>query len=199
MRNIKERIAAGEKRKSRRVGAVQKKTLLLLLGGFALACTRSLNKQWKIIGDMKQEWKEINRQTAERALASLYASKLIDAHQNNDGTFTIVLNEKGQKRALTYNLGAMCIKQPEKWDGLWRVVSFDIPENIRDARNSLRNRLLNLGFFELQQSLLVHPYECYDEIEYITELYDLRPHIRFMRAGHIDNEIRLKKFFRLPL
>ncbi|MDP3661468.1 MAG: hypothetical protein Q8R17_01270 [bacterium] len=198
MRNIKERIAAGKKGKGRRVGAVQQKTLLLLLGGFALACTRSLNKQWKIIGDMKQEWKKINRQTAERALASLYDSKLIDARQNNDCTFTIVLNEKGQKRALTYNLGAMRIKQPEKWDGLWRVVSFDIPENIRDARDSLRNRLLNLGFFELQQSFLVHPYECYDEIEYITELYDLRPHVRFMRAGYIDNEIRLKKFFRLP-
>ena len=199
MRNIKERIAARKKVRWRRVGAVQKKMLLLLLGGFALACTRSLNKQWKIAGDMQNELKKINRQTAERAVASLYESKLVDAHQNNDGTFTVVLSEKGQKRALTYNLGAMRIKQPAKWDGLWRVVSFDVPEKIRDARDSLRNRLLNLGFFELQQSILVHPFECYDEIEYITELYDLRPHVRFMRAIHIDNETHIKNFFRLPV
>lgn len=147
---------------------------------------------------MRSEWKEISKRAAERAIAVLYETKLIDACKNTDGTFTMILNEKGKRRALTYNLANMEIAKPQKWDGVWRVVCFDIPEDIREARDSLRTHLLNLGFFELQQSVLVHPFECYDEIEYLTELYDLRSHVRFMRSHHIDNELDLKRFFRIP-
>ena len=109
----------------------------------------------------------------------------------------MILSEEGKKRALTYNLGTMHIAIPEKWDGSWRVVLFDIPEENRDARDSLRTRLLNLGFFELQRSVLVHPFECRDEVEFLIELGDIRPYVRYMRAHHIDNEPHLKRFFRL--
>ncbi|TSC83611.1 MAG: phenylacetic acid degradation operon negative regulatory protein [Parcubacteria group bacterium Gr01-1014_17] len=183
--------------KRKKVGAMQQKILLLLLGGVALACARTVGEQWKILTEMGKEWKHIKRQRVERAIAALYESRLVDMRRSDDGTFTLVLNEDGKKRALSYNLGNMHIAQPETWDEIWRVVLFDIPEEKRSARDALRTHLLNLGFFELQRSVLVHPFECRDEIDFLIELNEVRPYVRFMRAHHIDNEPHLKRFFRL--
>ncbi len=184
-------------RPKHRVGPVQRKILLLLLGGLALGCSGSPSTSWKIIRAMHKEWRDVNKQNAERAIAVLYKTKLIEARKDEGGTVTMVLSDNGKKRALTYNLGTMQIKKPETWDGNWRVVLFDIPEEKRGARDSLRTRLLNLGFFELQRSVLVHPYECRDEIEFLIEMGDIRPYVRYMRAHHIDNEPHLKRFFRI--
>ena len=183
--------------KKKKVGAIQQKILLLLLGGVALACAGTVGKQWKILTEMGKEWKQIKKQRVERAIAALYESRLVDLRRSDDGTFTLVLNEDGKKRALSYNLAKMHIATPEKWDRYWRVVLFDIPEEKRAARDSFRTHLLNLGFFELQRSVLVHPFECRDEIDFLIELGDVRPHVRYMRAHHIDNEPHLKRFFRL--
>lgn len=184
-------------RNKHRVGAVQQRILLLLLGGLALGCSHSPRTSWKIIRAVHREWKDINKQSAKRALTALYESRLIATHKNRDDTMTVTLSDNGRKRALTYNLATMQIKQPLEWDKLWRIVSFDIPEEKHEVRDVLRSCLLNLGFFELQQSILVHPFECWDEIEYLAGLYDVRPYIRFIRATYIDNEPRLRKFFRL--
>ena len=184
-------------RSGHRVGAMQRKILLLLLGGFALGCSGSPRTSWKIIRGLQAEFKEINKQNAERAVAALYESKLLEAHKNKDGSFTMMLSDKGKKRALTYDLGKMKIKVPDAWDGEWRVVLFDVPEDERGARDALRDRLFNLGFHELQKSAWIHPFECRDEIEFLTELYNLRPYVRFLQARHIDNEAYIKQFFRL--
>lgn len=56
------------------------------------------------------------------------------------------------------NLGRELI-QPEfdesKWDGKWRIVMFDIPENKRGVRDLLRRRLKVWGFKNWQQSIWI--------------------------------------------
>ena len=34
-----------------------------------------------------------------------------------------------QKKLVEYNIDDMEIKKPKKWDGKWRIISFDIPKN----------------------------------------------------------------------
>ena len=91
----------------------------------------------------------------------------------------------------------MKIKKPVQWDNKWRVVVFDIPEKIKKAREAVRECLKNLGFYEFQKSVFVHPYNCKDEIEYLIEFYDLRKFIRFIVAESLDNELHIKKHFGL--
>lgn len=191
MRNIKERI---EKR-TVRVGSMQKKVLLLLQGGIALSCARTLGKQWKVLQELGGEWKKIDRQRVNRAITSLYESNLVGAQRNADGTFTLQLREGGKKRALTYNAHRMKIERPTKWDELWRLVSFDIPEDERSARDSLREHLLNLGFYEMHRSFFIHAFPCRDEIDYLVELYDVKKYVRFITAVEIDTALELRKFF----
>src|SRR3989338_9411810 len=139
-KNIRDRLA---RYKERRMGIVKKRVLLLLFGGLSLGLSGSPRTSWKIIGGMTKEWKELSRQAAERAVNSLYASKLVAAEANDDGTLTLTLSEDGKKRALKYNLHRMKIQRPSVWDKLWRMISFDIPEDEREARDAFREHILN--------------------------------------------------------
>ena len=179
------------------MGIGKKKVLLLLLGGLSLGLSGSPRTSWKVIGALSQEWKELSKQAAERAVNSLYASKLVGAKENSNGTFTLILNDDGKKKALTYNVSRMRIERPAVWDKLWRLVSFDIPENKKAIRDDIREHLLDIGFYELQDSVLVYPFDCLKEVDYIRELYDVRKHIRFILAISVDNELEIKKFFHL--
>lgn len=180
-----------------RIGPVQQKVLLLLLGGLALSCSRSPRKNWRIIKGMREAWKDIDKRAAERAIAVLYATRLLTASENADGTTTLVLSDDGKKRALTYKASSMKIPRASLWDKKWRIVIFDIPEDEREARDAIREHLEHMGFFVLQRSVFVHPFDCKDEIDFLIELHDIRKYVRFLVAESIDNEPHLKKFFNL--
>ena len=74
---------------------------------------------------------------------------------------------------------------------------FDIPERFKKAREALRMKLKELGFKELQKSVLILPYECEDEINFIVEVFQIRPFVRFIRAKSFTNEEQLKIKFNL--
>ena len=146
---------------------------------------------------MHAAWKDIDKQAADRAIQALYESTLIDAKENADGTIMLILSEKGRNRALTYQYKNIKISKPTKWDKKWRLIIFDIPEHEREARDAFREHLDYMGFFCVQKSAWVYPYDCRDEIDFIIEYQGIRKHVRFIVADHFDNEEHLKKFFGL--
>jgi len=178
-------------------GTVQKKVLLLLIGGVTLGLSSSPSRYFKVLKTIQKEWKEINRSSLNRAIRSLYESRLVGTKGNKDGTLTLELSRDGEKLALTYNLETMKVERPKKWDNLWRIVMFDIPEPLKKVRESLRYQLKNMGFHELQKSVFINPFPCAEEIEYVVEFYNIRKHVRFITAMKIDNELHLKKIFGL--
>lgn len=176
---------------------MQKKILLLLAAGLALGLTRSPKKHWWIIKQIPKEWKKVNRQALERAIHSLYTSRLVKEENHRDGTTILTLSENGKQRALRFDIDKLEIKKPSKWDGKWRIVMFDIPEKIRRLRDSLRLHFQEIGMIELQKSVFVHPYPCMKELEFIIELYNAKKHVRFILAEKIDNGLDLKRKFEL--
>jgi len=185
------------KNKNIRIGTVKKKVLLLLLAGLALGLTRSPKKHWWILKQIPKEWRRENRQALERAINSLYTSHLIEEKHHKDGTSTLILSEDGKQRALRFDLDKLEIRKPKDWDKKWRIVMFDIPEKLRKLRESLRFHFREIGLIELQKSVLVHPYSCEREIEFVLEYYNARKYVRFIVAEKIDNELHLKKKFNL--
>ncbi|MEK7117894.1 MAG: hypothetical protein AAB861_03935 [Patescibacteria group bacterium] len=180
-----------------RLGPNQQKALLLLFAGVGLGLARTPTQYFRVLEGVAGEWKKINKQALERAIYALYRSKLIRERENPDGSLTMVLTDKGKKKALTFNIDNMEIKKPKVWDKKWRMVVFDIPEKKRAARDVLRETLKRLGFYEFQKSVLVHPYPCQDEIDYIIEYFDIRPWVRIVTAVSLDNELHLRKIFNL--
>lgn len=178
-------------------GHIQKKILLVLLGGLALGFSGNPRRYFKILGKIRKECGFINDQQLKRSIHLLYKSKLVEEKKNSDGTTTFVLSEKGKKKALTYNLHEIKIRKPNIWDGKWRMVLFDIPETHKKKRDVLRFHLKKLNFYEFQESVFVHPFDCKDEIEYIIENFSLRKFVRFAVMEFMDNELDLKKHFKL--
>jgi len=176
-------------------GTIQKKILLLLLGGLALGLSGSPKQSFKIVKAIGHDWKEIDQTALRRSIRPLYKSKLISTKSNKDGMQTIMLTEKGKRWALTYKIETMHILIPKKWDKKWRIVMFDIPERLKKTRDVFRIHLRSMGFLELQRSVFIHPYPCIDEIEYVVEHYNIGKHVRFIVADSIDNEQYLKRRF----
>ena len=185
------------KMKRVRVGATQKKILLVLLTGTAMGLSGSPRTFFKILKGLPTGLKDIEEKNMRRAIQSLYQSHLAEAKENPDGTVTLVLTNSGKRTALTYNMDTMKIKKPKQWDEKWRMVIFDIPEKIKRIRNSVREHLRQLEFYELQKSAFVHPFDCKDEIDYIIEFYGIRQHVRFVIADSLDNEIHIMHHFKL--
>src|SRR3989344_2620599 len=177
--------------------SARQKILLLLLTGLTLGLTRSPRHYFKILKNVPKAWREIDRKALYRAVREFKKERLADIMERKDGTLEMILTEKGRKRALKYKLDEIKIKRPAKWDGKWRIVIFDIPEKMKRAREVLREKLRELGFKELQKRVFIYPFERKDEIDFITEFFNLRFCIRLIRSDFITNEAELKLWFKL--
>lgn len=110
----------------------------------------------------------------------------------------IALTEKGRKKAGWFQIDSLKIKKPKKWDGKWRLVIFDISQLQRLKRNAFRGKLKELGFYPLQKSVWVIPYECKDEIELLRDFFGLsKREIRLITAENIEDDNFLRKIFKL--
>jgi len=174
----------------------RKKILLLFLAGASLSLTYSPYRQKRILKSLSRELKKIDEKELKKEINNLYRSKLVRKQRNSDGSYTFFLTDKGKMKGLTYHFEKMKIEK-RKWDGKWRMVVFDIPERLRWGRDALREKLKKLGFFELQKSVFIFPYECKDEINFVIEFFKLRKFVRFCVLESIDNELHLKKIFHL--
>lgn len=129
-----------------------------------------------------------------RSLRQLKKNRLIKIIEKN-GQQILSLTEDGKKRVLSFDLDNIKIKQPKKWDGYWRVIIFDIPESQKKGRDALNQKLKEMGFYGLQKSCFIYPFECYNEIEFVSEFFGVMQHIQFILAKKITNEDYLKQYF----
>ena len=175
----------------------KQKILLLLSSGVVLGLSRSPKNYFKIMKDLPSAWKEIDKNRLYRVVREFYNDRLVDFKEDKDGLAKIILTKEGEKKALKFKIDEMKIKKPTKWDDEWRVVIFDIPERFKKAREALRKKLKDLGFIKLQESVFVLPYECVNEINFITEIFLIRPFVRFMRVKSFTNEEQIRLRFGL--
>mgnify|MGYP001620114163 FL=1 len=177
--------------------ATRQKILLLLSSGVVLGLSRSPKNYFKILENLPLAWKEINKNRLYRIVREFYNEKLVDYKEDKENFVKIVLTKEGQKKALKFKIDEMEIKKSPKWDKEWRVVIFDIPERFKKAREALREKLKDLGFIKLQESVFVFPHECEDEIDFIVEVFLIRPFVRFMRVKSFTNEEQIRLKFNL--
>ncbi len=174
---------------------IKKKILLLLFGGASLGLAGSPRSQIRVIKQMTDEWRKINKRSLIRNLHDLYNYGYISWEEKSDGTCKVVITKKGISRAKLLDLDNLTIDKPHKWDGKWRIVFFDIPEKKRKARNALREKLRDLGFCEMQKSILVLPYECQDEINFVVSVFNIKPYVQYAEMINPTNELSLRRFF----
>ena len=86
----------------------------------------------------------------------------------------------------------------QRWDGYWRVVVFDIVEEKRAARDALRRKLKNFGFYPLQKSVFVSPFDCQKEITALADFFEANDDIEYIIAKKLGvKESEVRDFFNL--
>ena len=139
-----------------------------------------------------------DRYRIKRTIESLKKKKLIEVYEKGNQE-VMEITESGKKRVLFYKFEEMSLTRPKKWDNLWRVISFDIPERYKKERKALSNKLKEMEIYPLQKSVYICPFECRDEIDFVSEMLNVRKYIHYMTVKEIDteDEISLKRFYNL--
>ena len=124
------------------------------------------------------------------------SKKWVTVKETVDGP-VVEITQDGIKRALKYKLESMKVKSPAKWDGKWRIVIFDVKEEKRYGRDRFRNHLQNLGFYMLNRSVFVHPYPCFDEVEFLRQISSVGREVTYIVAESVESATSLKSYFGL--
>lgn len=88
----------------------------------------------------------------------------------------------------------------KKWDKKWRMIIFDVPEKKSKERRALSSKLKDLGFYPLQESVYIYPFECQNELDFICGFLSIDRYVNYCVLKTLDKrEGELKVFFNLPL
>ncbi len=172
------------------------KTILVTLGATALVTTSVVFPSLPYIislfaNDQKQ------KRYVKKIFRKLEKQHLISIQEDINGQITIKITEAGKLKALSFNKDSMQIKKPQKWDGIWRIVIFDIPEGHKKAREAFRSYLKRLNFYKLQKSVFVHPYHCKEEVDFLKHDFGIADFITYLEAKFVENQNILRNHFQV--
>lgn len=140
------------------------------------------------------EWRDLDKDRFYHSLRRLekqgYIKRYLKGKKN-----LIHLTTLGDKKAHQYLCKNLKIEIPKSWDQKWRLVIFDVPEKKKILRDIIRQRLKNWGFYQLQKSVFVYPFDCQKEISALKFLYNLGPYLQYIVAESIEAEIDLVDHF----
>ncbi|OGZ78862.1 MAG: hypothetical protein A2528_00275 [Candidatus Staskawiczbacteria bacterium RIFOXYD2_FULL_37_9] len=148
------------------------------------------------IDDIFNFFKKDEQRDVKIAIARLKYEESIKRKQNYEGSVLISLSEKGKLRALNM-IFKKFDNRKERWDGKWRMVSFDIPDVCAKGRKALAYRLRAGGFYKIQESLFLYPYNCEKEIKALARLFKIEKYICFGLLESIDDQDKLIHHFKL--
>lgn len=94
------------------------------------------------------------------------------------------LTPNGRKRI---TVASQRVYNPDErsWDGYWLVLSYSVPEDLRERRDDLRRELVWTGFGSLAPGLWISPNPLEDAALDLIRRYDLAPYVHLFRATHV--------------
>lgn len=108
--------------------------------------------------------RDLNKSALSRAIARLKEKGFVEKEVNT-GEIIVKLTDSGKTTLL------LTSDNVEKWDGKWRIVVFDIPEQRRIIRNLFRRNLKKWGFKGLQKSVWISKKNVTEKLfRYIKDL-----------------------------
>lgn len=135
----------------------------------------------------KEWWKKYNQRKLKQTIKRFQKAGLISTKVEN-GEVVLRLTDKGKEKVLKYKIDDLKIPKPKVWDRKWRLVIFDIPNSKKIAREIFRDKLKQLGFYRLQESVFIHPFECFDEIEFLRQNFDIKNDVEILQIAKLENE-----------
>lgn len=137
--------------------------------------------------DIKRHYKYRANHSLKKLIMDGYVQE-----KTTNGRKTFSLTNKGKLR-----YESLKEKKQKRWDGKWRLVSFDVYEKNRNKRDLLRRELQAYGFQMMHQSMWAYPYPCDEYIALLKSDLSFGKNVQYMLVDYIDMHIDLKRMFDL--
>ncbi len=141
--------------------------------------------------------KSLSPNKPDKTLRAIRYAKLqgwLTFEETDDGV-RVALTESGQLKWRKIEVNSPLYEI--RWDGKWRLVLFDIPNDKKKEADYFRGHLRKMGFKQLQQSAWITPYPCQTQVVYLRQLYEIKQYVRILEVLAIDDEQSLKLLFDL--
>jgi phenylacetic acid degradation operon negative regulatory protein len=133
----------------------------------------------------------------------------LSLNQKTRGTISGLLKEKiiekgekeNQYRLTDKGFSELCLEFPffrflkEKWDGKWRIISYEIPEKKREIRDRLRREMQGWGLGPWHRSFWLTPHPILPTLKSLTSQKEEENYIQAFEADHTfgDRTILIEK------
>ncbi len=98
------------------------------------------------------------------------------------------LTKEGKKKVHSLQLDSDTTLVNTSWDGFWRIILLDLPENRKSERESLRYLLKKAGFVCLKNSAWISPFPFEHLFTNIKRDLGLTTEMMIIVTEHIDEE-----------
>lgn len=144
--------------------------------------------------DENKAWKKFNLPYLKRTLRRLEEQKLVETSTENNCQI-VKITERGKRRILRAAIDELTITKPKIWDGKWRMISYDIPEHLKGLRQVFREYLRAWRFYPIQESVFLHAYPCFNQVEFLREYLGIGEYVRVFSVSKIENDKLFRDFF----
>lgn len=138
----------------------------------------------------KVDIKRINQE-----IKRLQKRGLVKVVKKRNKIVEIKLTKEGKERLKRYQFETLEIEIPKRWDGKWRIVIFDVPINKNYSRQALRIKMKRLGFYKLQDSVFVHPYPCFEVVNYLRDFLGVSGEVEYLEVSNLESQDKLIGYF----
>lgn len=91
-----------------------------------------------------------------RSMKNLVEAGCVELHKSGNKNY-FRITKKGKNKLDTLKLEGTDALVPTSWDGFWRIIILDIPENRKNERESLRYLLKKANFVCVKNTVWISP------------------------------------------
>jgi hypothetical protein len=110
---------------------------------------------------------------------------------------TIELSQKGLATIKNDSALEPILKSKDTWDGIWHVVAYDIPEENKAERNFFQRKIKEVGFYQLQNSLWVYPFDCEEEVGLMANKLGIANYVAFLKTDRVPFDDEVRQYYKL--
>lgn len=174
---------------------------ILLIGGAAFLAL-AFPKIFVAFHDSKKTTKLFLRIEDDKIIKAGSSRGYLHYLKISESQYQVELTDKGRQLALKYALSNFTLHQDKKWDGRWRLITFDIKEKWRGIRDVMRDKFKKMGMYPHQKSVFISPYDCEGEIKFWASLYGAENCFSYflverLGGGLALHEEEVKQYFNL--
>ncbi len=128
---------------------------------------------------------KLSEKTLARVAAEMRRQHLVEINKEKTH-LRLQLSVKGIHRLQRVQIDNVSLSEPATWDGMWRMVTYDVPRSQSAKRRIFTTQLRRLGFVMVRESVWFHKYPCFEQVLELAQYCNLQRSITLAEVSRLD-------------